>query len=315
MSARIILFCPPATVINGGIKQIFLLADTLRAQGFDAVVFEEQGRRPAWFPSSAPVVSQGVFAPRADEVLVLPEDQPQILKIFKDWPQRKVIYSQNHFYGSLSLPNGESFADYGAAHAICCSRTTLEHMIWRHPNVKPFYVPCGIDRSLFSPAATKKKNILYMPRKRPVEAAFIKDVFRYTYPECADWKWVEVHDKTEAEAARLMGEAKIFLALSRMESLGLTPLEAMACGCVVAGFTGLGGREFATPANGFWAEEDDFKGCAAQLRRAVDLALQPDESTEREAYGRAASIALANYTPEAFAAGAKEAFTEILGAI
>jgi len=310
---RIILFCPPTTVINGGIKQIFLLADTLRAQGFDAVVFEEQGRRPDWFSSTAPVVSQGVFAPRADEVLVLPEDQPQILEIFKDWPQRKVIYSQNHFYGSLALKNVSSFADYGATHAICCSHTTLDHMIWRHPTIKPFLVPCGIDTGLFKPAPSKTKTILYMPRKRPVEAVFIRDVFRYAYPEYADWVWQEIEGKTETETAAMMGEAKVFLALSRMESLGLTPLEAMASGCIVAGFTGIGGQEYATPANGFWAPEDDFKECANQLRHALDMAMQPEESAARAAYAAAATAALTPYTPDAFAAGAKAAFAEIVG--
>jgi len=41
----------------------------------------------------------------------------------------------------------------------------------------------------------------------------------------------------------------------------------MACGCVVAGFTGFGAREFATTQNGFWAEEDDCLECAGQLAR------------------------------------------------
>lgn len=309
---RIILFCPPATVINGGIKQIFLLADALRFHGFDAVVFEEQGRRPDWFSSAVPVVSQGVFEPRADEVLVLPEDQPQILQIFKDWPQRKVVYSQNHFYGSLALTDVSSFADYGITHALCCSRTTYEHMIWRHPRIRPFFVPCGIDSTLFKPAEVKTKTISYMPRKRPVEAAFIRDIFCYTYPECSGWAWQVIGGNTEQETAQMMGDSKIFLSLGRLESLGLTPLEAMASGCVVAGFTGIGGQEYATPANGFWAPEDDFKECAKQLRRAIDFAEQPEESAARETYFRATQEALKPYTPKAFSAAAKEAFSEIL---
>ncbi len=309
---RIILFCPPATVINGGIKQIFKLADALCAGGFEAVVFEEQGRRPDWFPSTAPVVSQGVFTPRADEVLVLPEDQPQILSVFKDWPQRKVVYSQNHFYGSLALADAASFADYGISHAICCSQTTFAHMKWRHPQVKPFLVPCGIDRALFRPAAEKEKTILYMPRKRPVEASFLRDIFRYGQKDRADWTWQEWGGKTEEETAEALGRAGVFLALSRLESLGLAPLEAMACGCIVAGFTGIGGREYARDDNGFWAEEDDFPGCASQLRRALDLAALPPGSPARLAYAEAVEKALAPYAPELFEKGAREAFAEIV---
>jgi len=308
---RIIFFCPPTTVINGGIKQIFLLADALCAQGFDAVVFEEQGRRPDWFPSVAPVVGQGVFAPRADEVLVLPEDQPQILKIFKDWPQRKVVYAQNQFYGALALEGVSSFADYGITHALCCSRFSLAHMQRRHPKIKPFLVPCGIDRTLFHSAAEKTKTILYMPRKRPVEAAFIRDMFTYTYPEFNAWTWQEVSGKSEAETAALMGRAAVFLSLGRLESLGLTPLEAMASGCLVAGFTGIGGQEYATQANGFWAAEDDFQACVAQLHAALALAERTPGNRQRQAYADAAQETVAAYTPEAFAAGAREAFEEL----
>ena len=309
---RILFFCPPAVVINGGIKQIFALADTLCAQGFEAVVFEEQGRRPEWFASHAPVVGQGIFAPRADGVLVLPEDQPQILEVFKTWPQRKVVYSQNHFYGSLSLEKVGGFADYGVTDGLCCSLTTFEHMKWRHPSVRAHLVLNGIDRAKFAPtAAPKEKIIAYMPRKRPVEAAFIKDIFRYTYPECDAWQWHAIDNVSESEAAVVMSRAGVFLALSRLESLGLSPLEAMASGCIVAGFTGIGGQEYARPANGFWVAEDDFKACAAALKQAVDLAALPTDAPARTAYAQACEVALAPYTPLAFAQGAVEAFRVI----
>lgn len=309
---RIILLCPPAVVINGGIKQIFALADTLCAQGFEAVVFEEQGRRPDWFASRAPVVGQGIFQPRADEVLVLPEDQPQILEIFKSWPQRKVLYSQNHFYGALSLQNVASFADFGISDALCCSHMLFEHVKWRHPAVRAHLVLNGIDRTKFSaPAAPREKMIAYMPRKRPVEAAYIRDIFRYTCPEYAHWRWQPIDNVGEAQAATLMGQAGVFLALSRMESLGLAPLEAMACGAVVAGFTGLGGREFARATNGFWVDEDDFPACVQALRSAVALASLDPAEDARRAYAQACETTLAAYTPELFAQGARAAFEAI----
>lgn len=40
-----------------------------------------------------------------------------------------------------------------------------------------------------------------------------------------------------------------------------------------AGFAGLGGLEYATPANGFWVAEDDLEAAADALARAADLAL------------------------------------------
>lgn len=125
-------------------------------------------------------------------------------------------------------------------------------MKWRHPSVRAHLVINGIDRArnFAPPTAPKEKIIAYMPRKRPVEAAFIKDIFRYTYPEYDDWQWHAIDNVSEAEAAAVMARAGVFLALSRLESLGLSPLEAMASGCIVAGFTGIGGQEYARPENG-----------------------------------------------------------------
>ena len=69
---KIIFFCPPVSVINGGIKHIFRMAETLIAQGRDVAVFEQNGERPAWFASTAPIVGQGIFSAQADHLYVLP---------------------------------------------------------------------------------------------------------------------------------------------------------------------------------------------------------------------------------------------------
>ncbi len=51
----------------------------------------------------------------------------------------------------------------------------------------------------------------------------------------------------------------------------MTTLEAMAAGCVCAGFTGVGGDEYATPDNGFWVPNEDCEAAADALALAADL--------------------------------------------
>ena len=133
-------------------------------------------------------------------------------------------------------------------------------------------MPYGIDTGVFKPAQTKREAIAYLPRKRPIEANYLRNSFRHAFPDLRGWDWWPLVNESEANVAAAMGEAGVFLSLGRLESLGLTPLEAMACGCIVAGFTGIGGQEYASPANGFWAAEDDFPSCIKQLRAAVELA-------------------------------------------
>jgi len=307
---KIVFFCPPVTVINGGIKHIFKMAEALIAQGREVVVFEQNGQRPAWFTSSAPIVGQGIFSPAADHLYVLPEDQPRILADFARLPQRKIIYSQNHFYGALGLEAAASYADYGVTDIICSSRTIYDHCRLRHPSVRSHVVPCAVDRSQFKSAPVKRNVIAYMPRKRPIEAIYLRDMFRFTYPKDRHWEWHEIANVNETDAARLMGEARVFLSLSRLEGFGLTPLEAMASGCVVAGFTGIGGREYATPENGYWVNEDDFPACVAALGQAVELSLAVDGALEK--HHEVCANTLSAYTPQSFFHGVKEVWDRLL---
>jgi len=286
------------------------MAETLIAQGHDAAVFEQNGQRPSWFASTAPVVGQGIFLPQSNHLYVLPEDQPHILSDFARLPQRKVIYSQNHFYGALGLGEAKSIADYGVTDVICSSRTIYEHCCQRFPTVRAYIVPCMVDPAQFRSSPNKRKAIVFMPRKRPIEAAYIRDMFRFSYPQYCDWEWTEISDVSEAEAARKMGEGKVFLSLSRLEGFGLTPLEAMAAKCVVAGFTGIGGREYATPENGFWVNEDDFPACIEALAQAVKLSETEDSNIE--AYHSACQKTLSAYTPKTFKSGIKKAWDAIL---
>lgn len=306
---QIVFFCPPANTINGGIKYIFRMAETLRGFGHDAVVLEEKERRPQWFVSNAPIVGQSVLKPNPDQIYVLPEDQTHMLAPLKDWPQKKIIYSQNHFYSALRLGDLQSYSDFGVTHIICSSRTIAEHARLRHPKVIAHIVPYAIDQSVFKPAF-KHNRIAFMPRKRAIEAAYIRDMFRFTLPQYRDWEWQELTNVSEADAARAMNQAKVFLSLSRLEGFGLTPLEAMAAGCVVAGFTGIGGREYATAGNGFWAGEDDFPACVDQIRAAVELSLV--EGKARVDYFTNCRKTLAAFTPETFKQAVKDVWEKVL---
>ena len=310
---KIVFLCPPVSVINGGIKHIFRMAEALLAQGRDAVVFEQNGQRPAWFVSSAPIVGQGIFSPSSDHIYVLPEDQPHILSDFKKLPQRKVIYSQNHFYSALGIGEAASYADYGVTDILCSSRTIYDHCRLRHPSLPAYVVPCVVDSAQFHPAPEKRDAIAFMPRKRAIEAAYIRDMFRYSCPQYRDWEWIEIANVGEDEVAKRMGTARVFLSLSRLEGFGLTPLEAMASGCVVAGFTGIGGREYATHKNGFWAGEDDFATCITALEKAAELSKLSDGALDK--YRTACQKTLSSYTPETFSKGVKDAWDVLLSRI
>ena len=134
----------------------------------------------------------------------------------------------------------------------------------------------AIPLDVFKPAK-KKLQIAYMPRKRPFELDFIRNLFNRLYGQYKQVPWVCIDKMDETEVAEVLGESAIFLSTSLYEGFGLPPLEAMACGCIVVGFHGYGGLEYATDDNGFWSEEGNLIECAKTLGHVVALIDNDDE--------------------------------------
>ena len=132
-----------------------------------------------------------------------------------------------------------------------------------------------------------------------MEAAFIQDLFRAENPQFRSIPWVQISGVPEEKVATILKDSAVYLSLSRFEAVGLSILEALASGCVVAGFTGFGARDYTTASNGYWAAEDDCLDCVDQLTRAVGLV------TEGGAMYRhmleAANITASYYSHERFA--------------
>jgi glycosyltransferase involved in cell wall biosynthesis len=306
----IVFLCPPSGVINGGTKYLYRMAKILADTGLRVRMFEQNGQKPAWFKTDLPVIGQGTLVADPEQVFVLPEDQNPLLNAIKDWPQKKIIYAQNQFYAAMGVGNAPSFADFGVSAILCSSETIRQAMEKRHAPLPCYTIPCSIDREIFKPLP-KRKTIAFMPRKRGIEAPYIRDLFRFQYPERRNWDWAEIKGASEADTARMLGESAVFLSLSRLEGFGLTPLEAMAAGCVVAGFTGIGGREYADDDNGFWANEDDFPACLAALKAATDLS-ESSDTNAMQRYRQSAERVLARYTPETFRRSILEIWNRIL---
>ena len=142
----------------------------------------------------------------------------------------------------------------------------------RFPSLPIAIVPSSVDLNIFRFQGQKKLQIAFAPHKRPLEAAFIRDLFRGGGGrEHRQIAWIEIAKMSESQVAAALGESALYLSLCRFESFSQSILEAMACGCIVAGFTGIGARQYTTARNGFWAEEDDCVACVEQLRAAVQL--------------------------------------------
>lgn len=276
---RIVYVSWPAHEITGGIKVVFRHVTTLQDARFRACVATEDGQPPSWFENSTATIKLKDLR-RHSDVLVFPENHPGLLKDFASWDNLKVVFCQNQYMAFRGLAGAQDYGVYGVHDLICVGTVCAEYCRRRFPEHQRFLVPNPIDRTRFQPREPKRMQVAYMPRKRSQEAHFIQDLFRAENPPFRSLPWVEINGMDERKVAEVLGESAVYLSLCRYEALGLSALEALASGCVVAGFTGFGARDFTTSRNGFWVGEDDCIACSEHLGRAVRLAAEGGASLQ-----------------------------------
>jgi len=268
---RILYFSKNFSYPLGGVRIIHHHVAILARHGCDAYVLLRQEEPQRFFDSTVPSLIAGRnFVVRPTDIFVVPEPWGDVLQSLSRTSARRVVFCQNHFYMPHGLGSAPDYASHGVSTIFCCGEVIAAYVrdTFGIPEVP--VVHNAIDLTLFQPAP-KRRQIAFMPRKMRKEAEFIKMTFQRRHPAFASLPWIPIEMMPEARVAELLGESSIFLSLSRMEGVGLPPLEAMACGCLVIGFTGGGGGEYASPINGYWCQPDDFVGCADALARACAI--------------------------------------------
>jgi glycosyltransferase involved in cell wall biosynthesis len=253
--------------IQGGDKMIVRHVEALRSLGFDAYVYIAK-QAPEWMAHQAPLTGGRI---EADDLVVLPDDAGHQLGKSAKAAWRTVIFSQNPYYfATRGLQYVDAYPPAKAPRFIAVAPGLAATIRRCWPAAEVEVVRCFADERAFR-ADAKLDVVLFAPRKRPLEAEAIEKLFGKLHPEHAHLQWTAILKRPEKEVATAMSRAALFLSLSRLESVGMTTLEAMASGCVCAGFLGVGGREYATPDNGFWVPDDDCVAAADAVAEAAAL--------------------------------------------
>ena len=299
----------------GGELVNFQHAATLRQLGWRAKVLLDDASKVVTpsRPFSVPMVQNGPgFKLHPHDVVVLPE--VSALPAWQSLAQkcRLVMHNQNPFYTFRSFATMQALNAFGLFGALCCSAFTRDALQrwgstvqWRV--VRPFVLPV-FAQSGQQPGVQRKRQIAFMPRKRPGEAQLLKSMWVSMYPQLADVPWVEISNMSRPQVAQVLAESLVFASLSYHEGLGLPPLEAMAAGCLVAGFTGQGGSEYATPANGRWVAEGDLEAWVHALAADVQADVSTIEMRRAAGYATAARFDVVQ-----FEAGLNVAWQKLLG--
>src|SRR5262245_18779727 len=269
---RIVYLSPfSRTEITGGIKTAFRHVELLCGMGIEASVFAPDGR-PTWFSSKATLNDKAALTDIVDllsdktNLVVFPEAlrgalaQPARLAA----PAAKALLCQNQYYAFNELISRLTFQKLCFVKLMTGSDVAKGFLERVFAPATFEVLPAWVDQTMFFPRE-KQLRIAVMPSKLPAHYELIRSIFLAKFPRLRHIPWDVIVDKSEAEVAERLGHATILLSLNNMESVGLVPLEAMASGCVVVGFHGYGGLEYATEANGMWTRPDYLEETADAL--------------------------------------------------
>ena len=247
--SRIFYFCFANATPTGGNKIVYRHVEILRELGFDAFVLHPTpGFRYSAIRHAPPVVSPEAIRLRRSDLMVLPEDGGAGLLTFARGV-RKVLFNQNAYYSFHGFDDLEgALPPYLDSEFVACltvSEDNRRYLQYAFPGLDCRRIHLSLDFQRFAwvPLAQKRCSLAFMTRKNRAEVTQVIQILR-SRGSLRHWKLAPIDACDEAEVARIMGEATIFLAFGHPEGISLSNLEAMARGCRVVGYSGMGCREY-----------------------------------------------------------------------
>jgi hypothetical protein len=313
-----LVFLPPLRTVSGGLVVLAETAVALAGLGQGVgLVLHDPARPPLPLPSGLPVVPLSRPGLGPTDTYLVPEGWPNALAPGLAAGARCLVYCQNWAYLFAGLPEGTGLDRLPVSYLAVSdpvARYIEGALGTRPPVLRP-----AIDPARFHPPTAKPApdpvRVAFMPRKNKALAAMIRQ-FAETRARRTGQRlaFVPIENRSPDEVAEMLRSCHVFLATGFPEGCPLPPLEAMACGCLVAGYAGFGGfdymrqidpaafapsvplREVPWGGNGFYAADHDVFGAAAGLERAARLWSQGGEALATAlAQGQATAAA---YAPE-----------------
>jgi len=240
--SRILYFCPDFPQPSGGIKTLYRHVQRLVEQGFDAwIVHQKRPFRVTWHGYAAPtmwLLERPQFRPQ--DILVIPEVMPQIMQQTARFAGERIVIALSWSPTYWNLPAGQDWRTFGIERVITKSPLIQEYLRWSmeiEATLISEYVDG--DRYRYTPEA-KRPKVCYLTRKER-SAAWLQSVLCAKGRPFNEFEWMPLRELSEDEYARQLREATVYVSTNMQEGMNTSILEAMACGCLVVGYSGIGG--------------------------------------------------------------------------
>lgn len=267
------------------------------AEGVDLIILGEGEIK--FNDGSSAKANQLIVNP--EDFVIIPEGFPNVMEKFSQIACKKIVLAQSWYYILNSMQIGQRWQQFGIQDVMSISSGISDYIKTIMPGLKIKNCTQSIDTNLFKkyPLTEKFPKIAFMPGRSQDAVMKTYNVIKTFYAFYPQFRWIrfdELKNLSKEEFAERLGTSSLCLYTDEIAGFGTMPLESMACGTHVVGWTPLGGKEYMTADNGFWASNGDIFQLAELLGIAVEKLLigQLDSDEVQKQY----DITLSKYTKE-----------------
>jgi glycosyltransferase involved in cell wall biosynthesis len=211
-----------------------------------------------------------------EDLMIIPEGFPNVMENTSKLPCKRVVFAQSWYYILSGLKVGQKWQHFGIKDVISISDGITEYINTIMPGLNVKNYKQSIDRELFNvPKNLSEKSplISYMPGRGQESQLKTSNVIRTFYEFFPHYRWVRfaaLQGLSKEDFANQLKSSAIALYTDEIAGFGTLPLEAMACGTHVVGWTPFGSKEYINENNGFWAVNGDVFQLAELIGFALD---------------------------------------------
>lgn len=213
-----------------------------------------------------------------EDFFIIPEGFPNIMERTAQLPCKRIVLAQSWYYVLSGLGIGQKWQHFGIRDVISISDGITQYLNAVMPGLSIKQYSQSIDRNVFKKIEVTNKVpvISFMPGRSQDAMLKTYNVIKTFYAFYPQFRWIRVDELkglSKQEYADRLGSSMIALYTDEIAGFGTMPLEAMACGTHVVGWTPLGGKEYMNNTNGFWASNGDVFQLSELLGHAVEKCL------------------------------------------
>tara|TARA_Y100000389_G_C17462440_1_gene522850 strand:- start:881 stop:2089 length:1209 start_codon:yes stop_codon:yes gene_type:complete len=211
-----------------------------------------------------------------EDIMIIPEGFPNVMENTAQLPCKRIVMAQSWYYVLSGLKVGQKWQHFGIKDVISISDGITEYVNTVMPGLTVRNYKQSIDRNLFhvpEKVSDKAPMISFMPGRGPESQMKTNTVIRTFYEFYPHYRWVRfapLQGLSKEEFANQLRTSALALYTDEVAGFGTLPLEAMACGTHVVGWTPFGSKEYVNENNGFWAVNGDVFQLAELIGMALD---------------------------------------------